>query len=648
MSNLPPQSPGPEDTGIIIRDIPSYHAVHAVELSEASADVQNNQHLPDTKSTPLRPIKGSAAEVESAKPHAHGNNRRDAKRIRLKDTGCTQGGQQASSDRVLRSRKRALDKDQDKDAAGSKRSSSKVSKNHRANKRARVQTSKQKEKQTAVENSKGSGGREGDEPDRNADIGGNAGKELLLPVELHALILEQLWDNTKVYCRDVRALCASALTCSRWRQAARPHIFRSLTLKDHARLDDLADIMSANPKVREWIRKVRLVGSWPYFDDRHSGITFEQVKQQQRGRDLWIFQFPSIALPNIKVLELSDFAYLSTCPDDCHAFGQWLHRLASLESIEVLNMFHCAMEQDSMSALIRAFPRLIDLTQGQRSMFFSQDTTILGYADPMSFLGEELIEIVVPPIPSVLLGTVTIDHPVTEDIVAFFGLAGDTGFPLYDTAYSVLPAHHSASSAPVYTAIHPPAQLQHLRLDNNDGPEALDFRLLISSGSVLLADLSRTLKSLCIGVCVEFLSAAAFVAGLGDAPALERLELLIGQEPPFFIKNSLDISNLSKLKTLVLRFVGLNDDIINALHRKLSQLNAQHLQELVFRCDFQGDVGSVGKIRDYLATKEFEKLKVFRVEIVNHQVPFAELRKGVEKLFPIMVERDILQVIEYE
>ena len=173
-----------------------------------------------------------------------------------------------------------------------------------------------------------------------------------LPLELLSAIIEQLLDSGP-------ALSASALTCSTWRAAARPFVYRKIIIRTIDAMNRLAEQLNSEPQIAYWIRTLRFEGkSVPRSKFPWSGAIW---KTTDMDIDTWIYPFFSVigtGLPNVRVLELFGFQHMSLRREDCERFAQWIVQLSRLESVESLHLSRCEMPPNALTAIIRSFPRL--------------------------------------------------------------------------------------------------------------------------------------------------------------------------------------------------------------------------------------------------------------------------------------------------
>ena len=83
----------------------------------------------------------------------------------------------------------------------------------------------------------------------------------LLPLELHRHILEFLWDPHTPDSSSYRTFASCAQTCSHWRAAARPFIFRFLIIRYEDQIAILENQIRKEPCIGNWVQNVRIEGS---------------------------------------------------------------------------------------------------------------------------------------------------------------------------------------------------------------------------------------------------------------------------------------------------------------------------------------------------------------------------------------------------
>lgn len=120
-------------------------------------------------------------------------------------------------------------------------------------------------------------------------------------------------------------------------------------------------LIQDDPDIARWIRKITLRGiTYPLHP-----FGVRQPDNAEEDHDNWLYPFPlgfGMPLPNVRILDLRQFANVSRRPEDCKAFARWIDGLATLTSVEKMTFYNCEMSSNSAIALTRAFPRLSDLT----------------------------------------------------------------------------------------------------------------------------------------------------------------------------------------------------------------------------------------------------------------------------------------------
>lgn len=171
-------------------------------------------------------------------------------------------------------------------------------------------------------------------------------KALLLPVELHSLILETFWKDVDLGDWEMFTVRACTSVCKMWRAAARPHLFRSIKVRSQTSLERLASLIRSDPSIPSYIRKVLLLGS--------GGDC----------KDGWMYGFPSVLeapLPSLKTFEIYRMRLEKPQKKDIRTYCDWMYTLSELNSVRQLYLTLLSMSPNSVTALIRAFPRLTEL-----------------------------------------------------------------------------------------------------------------------------------------------------------------------------------------------------------------------------------------------------------------------------------------------
>ena len=115
------------------------------------------------------------------------------------------------------------------------------------------------------------------------------------------------------------------------------------------------------PRIAFWIRTLRFEGKSVPRRRLPSAIE----RSTELDIDTWIYPFfTSIGtrLPHIRNLELYGFQHMSLRQADCLAFAEWILQLSQLDSVESLHLARCEMPPNALTAIIRSFPRLRNLT----------------------------------------------------------------------------------------------------------------------------------------------------------------------------------------------------------------------------------------------------------------------------------------------
>ncbi|CAL1708722.1 unnamed protein product [Somion occarium] len=456
---------------------------------------------------------------------------------------------------------------------------------------------------------------------------------LLLPVELHHEILEWLWEDDsfgddRYYL--VRTLHACAQTCSRWRSAARPLIFRFLIIKHPNRLNDLVTLIQKDPQIAGWIQKVRLDGTSIPNDDHER----TRIGTVEEDRDCWIYEFLAkigVPLPSLARLELTGFAHLSKKREDQEAFAHWIRELVELRSVAELNMLRCEMSSNSLAAIVRAFPKLVRI--GFASVDFSAPNFTTLRDESSSHIPSNERE-----------ASGNID---TLDSSGSPAINNASVLPTFDDGVSTPPSSHDDRTVPVqYPLFHTPPLLSSFAV-NNGNPLVYyaDFDFLLLHEWLRPEILSKSLKTLDIRSDVNSPSLANFIATLGTSPALECMTLFVGNGLQYFIDSTVDVRSLSNLISIRLEVdIDVAREHIEAMHYVLSQLNAPRLQVITLSIPYVDGFEVLEGTDEYLA-KGFDSIKELCVEtFTGTPGEQQKARKEIIAMFPLMAERGILRV----
>ncbi|KAK7678684.1 hypothetical protein QCA50_018266 [Cerrena zonata] len=418
-----------------------------------------------------------------------------------------------------------------------------------------------------------------------------------LPLELLYLIYDYLWDNENMECYSTETLHSCALTCSRWYDAVRPHIFRFITLDGPEDLDKFSQQIRATPEITQWVQKLRLEGrSLPWINDRR----FHR-EDASNDIDQWLYFFPTVLdahFPCLKILELFNFSQISPHREDREAYARWIPKLTTLTSVTTLNILRCEMSANNLTALVRALPGLTRV---------------------------DLVEI-------------DITHPN-------FAVLHDG--PI-DPAAEVTGAGDQPTKYPLF---YPPPTLQSFRLDNSDTEyQAFDFTLL---REWFRAESSREhLRSFEVYGNVLQDSLRDLIFALGESPSLTHLQVPVGADGFEMLESGVNLSHLTNLTTI--RFVGATgewgqEDEVNTIRGFLDQLNAPKLRMIAITIflEKEEDIAMIAPIDQSFADSKFSRLEAIQIELTPTRLSGSEpniYKRKVRRQFPLTDKRGILTV----
>ncbi|CAL1708676.1 unnamed protein product [Somion occarium] len=461
----------------------------------------------------------------------------------------------------------------------------------------------------------------------NSEDGDTVNKVLLLPMELLDLILEQLWEPENIECASHFTLSAFARTCTRWRSAARPHIFRYILIRSEESLCRFAELVRAEPNIANWIRKVRIdvYPERPDYGDL-SDLSDQEDQEDPKGyEDRWVYQFPTIlgvTAPNIRILELFHFKPIYDLREDLEAFACWIPHLAQLKSVEHLNLWECQMSANAMTAMVRALPSLT------RAFFVECDF----HAPEKALLcdwssGSDRQSPSTPARSALALEAA----PAPEKIA----ISSSTNRSSFDD--------HDAPV--VYPLLHPPPTLQSLVIGNDETDfDVIDFEMFrdwLDSGV-----LSSSLRSLHVGSDVDTESLRKSIASLGPSLALEYLKISLLIDPEFVVPIAKQVSNLPNLKTLRIATLYLERDQPETLHQFLVSLDAPSVRSLTIIMVEQEPVEDTIVIDEYLAGDKFKDFHEFRLEFLEANLwnSVKVMEDVAQAMFPLMSKKPVFHV----
>lgn len=446
-----------------------------------------------------------------------------------------------------------------------------------------------------------------------------------MPLELLYLIYEYLWDNENMECYFTRTLHSCALTCSWWRDAVRPYIFRFITLDGPEDFDKFSQQIRATPEITQWVRKLRLEGrSLPWINDT-------RLYREDAGDDIdqWLYVFPTVLdahFPCLRILELFNFSQISPRREDREAYARWIPKLTTLTSVTTLNILRCEMSANNLTALVRALPGLtrVDLVA---------------------------IDITHPNL------AVLHDGPIDPTAEATGAVDQPTKYPIF----------------------YPPPILQSFRLDNSD-TYYLGFDFTLVREWFRAESSAEHLKSFEVYGNVDLDSLRDVVFALGESPKLSHLQLPVGPDAygieceyesecddccPYQVhyvtaylvsELGFDLSSLTNLTSI--RIVGNggewgHEDQVSMIRGFLDQLNAPKLQmiALTIFLEKEEDIAMIAPIDQSLVDSKFSKLEDVQIELTPTRLsgyePYTYIRK-VRRQFPLTDERGILTVLIHD
>ncbi|KAK7679431.1 hypothetical protein QCA50_017485 [Cerrena zonata] len=429
-----------------------------------------------------------------------------------------------------------------------------------------------------------------------------------LPIELLYQIYDYLWDHEHMECYSTATLRSCALTCSRWRDAVRPYIFRFITLDTPEVIDRFSHQIRATPEIMPWVRKLRLAGrTLPYVGDR----PFHRL-DAVGDIDQWLYAFPTnldTQFPCLRILELFNFAQISPRLEDREAYARWIPELTKLKSVTTLNILRCEMSANNLTALVRALPSLakVDLVD-------------------VSFVHPNL---------AVLQEISTKDSDVEP--------TGDLTVNVVETV--------DKDKATMYPVFYPPPLLQSFRVENaHDDYGDFDFALMREWFRAEL--FAEHLRSLEVSGGVDSDSLRDLISALGNAPNLSYIQVPVGAHE-YVLESGIDLSRLTNLTSI--RLIG-NDgewgqeEEVNNIRQFLDQLNAPKLRTIAINSSFEKEeeIDMIASIDQSLADSKFDEVETVRIELnvlsMLDKRSSQWVRRKLEELLPLTAKRGILIV----
>ncbi|KAK7679430.1 hypothetical protein QCA50_017484 [Cerrena zonata] len=422
-----------------------------------------------------------------------------------------------------------------------------------------------------------------------------------LPIELLYQIYDYLWDHEHVECYSTVTLRSCALTCSRWRDAVRPYIFRFITLDTPEDIDNFSHQIRATPEITQWVRKLRLEGRTLPFIDEPRWYRLDAADDI----DQWLYAFPANVnahFPCLRILELFNFAQISTRLEDREAYARWIPELTKLKSVTTLNILRCEMSANNLTAFVRALPNLttiniVDAEFGHPNLAVLQE-----------------------------MPTEDSDNEPTGD--------------------HIVEATDKATKYPVF---YPPPLLQSFRIDTSQAEYGVDFTLL--RGWFRPELFAEHLKSFEVAGAVDSEPLHEVILALGEAPNLSHIQIPVGSGTFELFELGIDLSRLTNLTSI--RLIGHSDEWgedeeVNNIRQFLGQLKAPKLRMIAIQSHFQKkeEINMIASIDQSLADSKFDELEAIRIELIVDRVkrPSQWYREKVTELLPLTAKRGTLIV----
>ncbi|KAK7679446.1 hypothetical protein QCA50_017500 [Cerrena zonata] len=433
-----------------------------------------------------------------------------------------------------------------------------------------------------------------------------------LPIELFYYIYDSLWDHEHVECYSTATLRSCALTCSRWRDAVRPYIFRFITLDTPGAIERFSHQIRATPEIIQWVRKLRLVGrTLPFIDERPL-----HCLDAAGDIDGWLYAFPANAdtrFPCLRILELFNFAQISPRLEDREAYARWIPELTKLKSVTTLNILRCKMSANNLTAFVRALPSLtrVDLVD----VSFVHSNLAVLHEVPTRDSDDE---------PT---GDLTIDGIRTVD----------------------------EDKETMYPVFYPPPLLQSFRVHNSPD-ECGDFDFALLRGWFRAGSFAEHLRSLEVSGGVHSDSLHELISALGNAPNLSHIQVPVGADTYDLLESGINLSRLTNLTSI--RLLGYNcewgqEEEVNNIRQFLCQLNAPKLRMIAINSYFEKEeeMNMLASIDQSLADSKFDRLEAIRIELSVYSTlekrPSQWIRQKVAELLPLAAKRGILIVDFY-
>ncbi|KAK7679445.1 hypothetical protein QCA50_017499 [Cerrena zonata] len=426
-----------------------------------------------------------------------------------------------------------------------------------------------------------------------------------LPIELLYQIYDYLWDHENMECYSTATLHSCALTCSRWRDAVRPYIFRFIILDTPEDIDNFSQRIRATPEITQWVRKLRLVGRTLPFDDEPRWSRLDAADDI----DQWLYAFPANVdahFPCLRILELFNFAQVSTRLEDREAYARWIPELTKLKSVTTLNILRCEMSANNLTAFVCALSNLAKVN----------------------------------------IVDAEFDHPNLA-VLQEMPTHDSDDEPTDDRTVETIP------KATKYPVFYPPPLLQSFRIDNSHAEYGFDFTLL--RGWFRPELFAKHLESFEVAGSVESDTLHEVILALGKAPSLSHIQIPIGSDSYELLESGIDLSHLTNLTSI--RLLGCDsgwgqDEEVNNIRQFLGQLNAPKLRMVAIQSFFgkEEEINMLASIDQSLADSKFDGLEVVRIDLyvvsTLRKRPSQWIKRKVAELLPLTAKRGIL-IVDY-
>lgn len=192
---------------------------------------------------------------------------------------------------------------------------------------------------------------------------------LILSAQIHQFPFEILNYIISFISNDQDDIESCTFVCRSFSNAARPFIFRDITLYNEDRFEDLLWMIRETNHLGGWIRKLRI-----------------DAREYRRLQQDWVFRAINFLYCHLTQLHVLELLGLFECP----RFNQdgFFSRLSSISTITTLRILECGLPHSILQSFASTFPQLTSLSvQRTRTSFYEEHHPVGFFSPRLTSLG---------------------------------------------------------------------------------------------------------------------------------------------------------------------------------------------------------------------------------------------------------------------